>query len=276
MAYEDVEILEFFEPRELYKFTRGSFNWYFTSGDTDITFDGDVYLAVPIKRKSIESTQELGKTPLKILVSRTNVFASQYISGSPSDIITVEVIRQHVSDAEVAVSFKGRVLNVSFKEDEATITCQSNQSSLLRPGLRRLYQTACPHVLYGDHCKVVQVDFKITAVLSAVNGNVLTSTTFTVAIDPTYDLQWFMGGILNFTDGGGFLIKRFITEHNHIEGTITLNLPLEDAIATSSVDVFPGCGRDVKTCNEKFTNVENHGGFPFIPKKNPQDGTPVF
>lgn len=276
MAFEDIEILEFFEPRELYKFTRDTFNWYFTSGDNNITYLGDDYLAVPIKRKGIESTQDIGRTPLKVIVSRTNPFVLQFIEASPTDIITIEVIRQHVEDAETIVSFKGRVINVSFDESEVVITCQSNQSSLRRPGLRRLYQTACPHVLYGDQCKVVQVDFKITAVLTAVEGNVLTSPTFTVGIDPAFDNQWFVGGMVEFVDGDGLTNKRFITQHNHIEGTITLNLPLKDAIVASSVDAFPGCGHDPTTCNEKFTNIEDYGGFPFIPLKNPQDGTPVF
>lgn len=276
MAYADIEILEFFEPRELYKFTRNTFEWFFTSGDTDITFDGDIYLAVPIKRKKIESTQEINKTVLKIEVSRTNVFATQYIEETPNDVITLEIIRQHTEDSETVTSFKGRVINVSFDEDSITISCQSNQSSLRRPGLRRLYQTACPHVLYGDQCTVVKVDFKTTAILDAVDGNVLTSTTFTVGINPTYDLQWFVGGVVEFVDGNGLTNVRFITEMNHIDGKITLNLPLKGAIATSSVDVFPGCGHDNITCNGKFTNIESFGGFPFIPKKNPQDGTPVF
>ena len=276
MAYEDIEILEFFEPRELYKFTRNTFSWYFTSGDADIFFGGNWYLAVPLKRKQIESTQELGKTPLKILCSRTNPFVTQYISESPTDVISVEIIRQHVEDAETVTSFKGRVINVGFREDEVTITCQSNQSSLLRPGLRRLYQTACPHVLYGAQCQVTKATFKTVAVIATVEGNVLSSLSFITAIDPTYDAQWFVGGVVEFVDGDGLTNQRFITQHNHIEGTITLNLPLKGAIATSSVDVYPGCGHDNKTCNEKFTNIENYGGFPFIPLKNPQNGTPVF
>lgn len=276
MDFAEIEILEFFEPRELYKFTRDTFEWFFTSGDEDITFEGDIYLAVPISRKKIQSTQELNKTVLKIEVSRTNPFVTQFISASPTAVIAVEIIRQHTEGSDTVVSFKGRVINVSFSEDEVTVSCQSNQSSLKRPGLRRLYQTACPHVLYGAQCSVTQVDFKITATLDAVDGNVLTSTTFTVGIDPEFDVAWFVGGVVEFVDGDGLTNRRFITEHNHIEGKITLNLPLEGAIATSSVDAFPGCGHDNVTCNGKFTNIESYGGFPFIPEKNPQDGTPVF
>lgn len=276
MSFGDIEILEFFEPSELYKFTRDTFSWYFTSGDTDTVFETNTYLSEPIKRKSIESTQDIGKTPLKIMVARDNPFVAQFLASTPTDIITLEISRHHAEGPETVVSFKGRVINVSFKGSKAEITCQSNQSSLRRPGLRRLYQTACPHVLYGDQCTVAQATFITTAVLTAVDGLVLTSTSFIVSIDPSFDITWFVGGMVTFVDGDGLTNRSFIKEHDNIAGTITLNLPLKGAIVTSSVDASPGCGHDPTTCNEKFTNIEFYGGFPFIPDKNPQDGTPVF
>lgn len=273
MAYADIEILEFFEPRELYKFTAGTFQWFFTSGDTDVTYLGDIYLAVPIKRGKIAATQEINKTVIKIEVSRTNAFVLPFISESPTTVIGLEIIRQHADDAGVAVTFKGRVINVSFKEDSATISCQSNQSSLKRPGLRRLYQTACPHVLYGPQCTVEKGNFQIQATLSSANGVFLTSESFNVSINPDFDATWLVGGVVEFTSGG-IINRRFIVSHSGIN--ITLNLPLKDAIATSAVDVFPGCGHDNVTCNGKFSNIVHYGGFPFIPQKNPQDGTPIF
>lgn len=276
MAFGDIEILEFFEPKELYQFTRDTFSWFFTSGDEDIVHLTNTYLAVPIKRGAIESTQEIGKTTLKITVSKTNPFVTQFIGSSPTDIISLTVTRLHEGDAGTATTFKGRVINVSFNESTVVITCQPNQSSLRRPGLRRLYQTVCPHVLYGNLCTVDRPTFDITAVLTVVSGNILTSPDFIVNIDPSFDITWFVGGIVEFVDGDGLTNKRFITDHDNIAGTITLNLSLKDAIVTSTVQAFPGCGHDPTTCNEKFTNIEHYGGFPFIPLKNPQTGTSVF
>jgi hypothetical protein len=122
----------------------------------------------------------------------------------------------------------------------------------------------------------VQSSFKITAVLATAGGVVITSASFIVAINATYDGQWFVGGVVEFVDGDGLTNRRFIVGHDNVGGALTLNLPLRGAISSSSVDVFPGCGHDTKTCNEKFSNIDSYGGFPFIPLKNPQDGTPVF
>jgi len=275
MAFDTVETSEFFEPQELYKFTRGVFSWFFTSGDTNISFGGNIYLAEPIKRSNIQSTQEIGKTTLTINTSRRNSFVTQFIETAPTDIISLTITRIHASDPDPAVIFAGRVINVGFKENGAKITCQPTQSILRRPGLRRLFQTTCPHVLYGAQCKVAKFNFDIAATLDAVAGTVLTSTSFVVSIDPTFDATWLVGGIVEITTAG-LVDKRFIVDHDNASGTITLNLPLSNALAGSIVTVFPGCDRSPEQCNDKFSVIENYGGFPFIPEKNPMNGTSVF
>lgn len=275
MSFDTIEKSEYFEPQELYKFTRGVFSWFFTSGDTAISYLGNSYLPVPINRSKIESTQEIGKTTLNIDVSRRNPFVIQFIEAAPTDIITATVTRLHASDPDTAIIFSGRVINVSFKENEAKITCASTQSILKRPGLRRMFQTTCPHALYGSQCKALKVNFSIAATLTAVDGTLLTSTSFVVSIDVAFDATWLVGGIVEINTAG-LVDKRFIVDHDNTSGTITLNLPLSNALVGSTVTVFPGCDRSPEQCNDKFSVIENYGGFPFIPEKNPMDGTSVF
>lgn len=275
MSFDSVETSEFFEPQELYKFTRGVFSWFYTSGDTNISFGGNTYLAEPIDRSRILSTQDIGKTTLNVNVSRRNSFVIQFIETAPTDVISLTITRIHASDPDPSVIFSGRVINVGFKENTAKITCQPSQSILRRPGLRRLFQTTCPHVLYGPQCKVLRASFAIAATLSVVSGNILTSPSFIISIDPSFDADWLLGGIVEINTAG-LIDKRFITEHDNSSGIITLNLPLSNAIIGSTVTVFPGCDRTPNTCNNKFSVIENYGGFPFIPVKNPMNGTSVF
>lgn len=275
MTFNTIEVSEYFEPIELYTFSRGSTKWYFTSADRDITFLGKVYLKTPMKRGRIESTQDIGKTPLKIETSIRNPFVTQYIASSPTAIIDVTIQRIHAADADPSTTFVGRVINVTFKENEVTILCQSVQSSLRRPGLRRLYQTTCPHVLYGGGCGVVRSVFLTTAVLSAVSGLDLTSSSFIISVDVVFDANWFVGGYVEVSSGG-LVSTRFITAHDNVNGILTLNLPLPTAVVGTTVDAHPGCDHANSTCGAKFSNIENYGGFPFIPEKNPMDGTSVF
>lgn len=191
MAFNDVEISEFHEPIELYQFTRGVFSWYMTSADRDIIFQTNTYLAESLTRSSIESTQDLGKAVLKVTMSRRTSFLDQFISSSPTDVISVTITRIHASDADPAVTFKGRVSNVKFAENDAEVTCIPNQSTLKRPGLRRSYQTNCAHTLYGPVCKVIKNSFAIPATIDAASGLTITSTSFIVSINPTFDADWF-------------------------------------------------------------------------------------
>lgn len=275
MAYNDTEISEYFEPRELFKFTRGTVNWYYASGDEDVTFEAKVYEAEAISRGDIATTQDVNKAGLKIEVAKSNAFIQQYIAASPSDVITLTVYRIHGDEAGSIVSFIGRVVNIDFQESKAVISVQSNQSSLKRPGLRRVFQTTCPHVLYGDMCRVNRTLFKTDAVLSGLSGLTLTSSAFVVSVNATYDPTWFVGGYIDYLVDGA-TDRRFITAHDNVAGTITVNLPLVGVAIGDTVSAYAGCDHAPETCVGKFSNIENYGGFPFIPEKNPMDGTPIF
>jgi len=48
------------------------------------------------------------------------------------------------------------------------------------------------------------------------------------------------------------------------------------AAVGDQVRAYPGCDHSLITCANKFGNSLNFGGFPFMPEKNPMDGTPVF
>lgn len=275
MAFNDVETSEFFQPIELYEFKRSLFSWYFTSGDEDVIFNNNTYVAVPIKRGRIESTQDLGKSTMKITMSRRVSFLAQFIATSPTDVITITITRIHASDADPAITYKGRVVNVKFVENEGEVTCHPIQTALRRPGLRRIYQTACPHVLYGNECGVLKDSFDILATLTGASGLTITSPSFIVSINPTFDAAHFVGGLVEFSQAG-LVTKRFITDHDNTTGTLTLNLSFRGIISGDIVTAFPGCDHTVDTCAGKFNIINNYGGFPFIPIKNPMNGTPVF
>jgi len=65
---------------------------------------------------------------------------------------------------------------------------------------------------------------------------------------------------------------RFIASHS--SGTLTLmqaSNSLSAAIegGPQSVTLYPGCSHTIADCRDKFNNLVNFGGFPWIPSKNP-------
>ena len=209
-------------------------------------------------------------------ISRLAPVVHQYIATSPTDIVTLTVTRYHHGDGtNNIVIFRGRVINVKFRENDVEMTCQPIFSALKRPGLRRVYQVACPHVLYGKSCSASSAPFNTSGVLTDVSGTSITSPALIRTGDATFDPAYFTGGFVEFQNGA-HVDRRFITSYDSATGTLGLNLPFSDLVVGDTVTAFAGCNHTVESCNGKFNNLLNYGGYPFIPNKNPMDGTSIF
>lgn len=277
------------KPIELYQFSRGATNWFYTSYASTVLFEGNNYQATQIKRSQIEGSQDLERTTLKITINREESLVSQFISQSPTDIIRLTLTRTHFGDPDSTIAWKGRLLNVKILNNVAELSLQSIYSSLKRPGLRRVYQVSCPHVLYGTQCAFDRAitNYSHTGVISStsvVDGlSVLTSTafqdgtiTFPAGVPASFQDDWFVGGYIDFLKGG-VVERRFISAYNKTTGQITINQPLQNLIVGSdTVTAYAGCDHALTTCAQKFNNNANYGGFPNIPTKNPMDGTSIF
>src|SRR5690554_7275301 len=66
-------------PVELYEFRRGGDAWRYTSASDDALYGSYEYLAVPVKRSSIEQSTEMGKTGLRITFARDIEVAQDFI-----------------------------------------------------------------------------------------------------------------------------------------------------------------------------------------------------
>jgi len=258
------------EPVEVYKFDREGIKiWRYTSADRDVIVGGDIYLAAPMKRNDIEGSQDVERTALKITMPADADFPRQFIASPPTDRISAEVRRYHQSDPEIAFLWVGRVINVEHHEFEAIVLCESSISSLKRPTLRRIYQTTCPHLLYGPECALVQSAWGVDATLAAgTSGVTLVSSAFS-----GFAGGYFAGGFVQIVVSSN-INRAFISAHSG--GTLTTGLPLQGAAVGLQVTAFPGCDHSLATCASKFSNSLNYGGFPYIPTKNPMNGTPIF
>jgi len=276
MAFGTVEVSEFDgAPIELYHFQRGVASWFYTSYDEPVTFAANTYIPVPLRRSAIEAIQDVSKNSVKLRTTRRLDFAQQYIANVPSDTVVLTITRMHAGDLDPAIVWRGRVVNVKHMDDEVEIVCQSIYSSLKRPGLRRLYQINCPHILYGPQCQVPKNTVQIITTLTGATGVTLTSPDFIIAINPLYNPTWLSGGSIEINTAG-LIDRRFIVNHDNAGGVLTINLPAPTMQVGSIVTAFPGCPHSLAACDEKFNNSENYGGFPYIPGKNPMNGTPVF
>ncbi|MES0340689.1 MAG: phage BR0599 family protein [Candidatus Humimicrobiaceae bacterium] len=271
MTYKDQEESVYDgNPIELYEFFReGGSAWRFTSSDSNKTYLGNIYFATPLLRNSIEQSQDVTRAALTIEMSSTEDFIQQFIVEPLFTKISIIIRRYHESDItnQVVALWQGRVINVEQKESTASITCESSYTSLKRPTLRRLYSTSCPHLLYGPICTVPKSLLQVNATIDSISGVTIISS--------DYDelAPYFIGGYVEHTKDGT-TVRRFIV--NESTNVIQLNLPLYVAEVGDTLVTYPGCDHTKNTCNNRFNNVINYGGQPWIPQKNPMTGTSIF
>jgi len=257
------------KPVELYEFTNGGVHYYYTSADHNVVLDGKTYTAYAMKRTEISISEEKGKNNLTVRAQRNLPVADIFRVQPPSEVVTLSVFRTHEADpdGEKVAIWIGRVLNCKWeKTSEVAIYCEPVTGSLTRPGLRRLYQRQCPHVLYGTKCGINKTDYLTTAELTVISGTTLTSPTFGGEAN-----DYFAGGFIQFDLPDGNTDRRFILSHTGND--IVINTPSSDLFVGINVNAYPGCAHTTSVCDSKFSNILNYGGFPMIPSKSPMEGS---
>jgi len=101
-----------------------------------------------------------------------------------------------------------------------------------------------------------------------VDGTVaaVSDTAVQVAAAASQPDGYFVAGMLVTANAG----SRMIIGHTGIN--LTMVAPMPGLTAGMDVQLYAGCDHAVATCRDRFNNLTNYGGFPFIPVKNPFTG----
>lgn len=257
-------------PIYLYEFVQQSTVWRFTSNHKEQTLLGETWEPEAISHSEISQSSEMSKDAVTLSFPKTNAFAKLFLSEFIDAITQVTIFRGHTNDGEFVTYWKGRVSVGSIKGQTVKVECESIFTSLRRPGLRARYQRTCRHSLYGQGCGLAMATHQLAGVVSSISPS---GTTLVIAAASSQaDGHWF-GGILKFGN-----VLRMIIGHSGTSITVSRSVPgLADAIIAGTADIFlhPGCDRLRTTCSIKFNNIDNFGGFPWIPLKNPMGGSSI-
>jgi len=252
-------------PVELYTFTLGPDVFRYTSAEGTVTFAGTDYPSLPLKRTSSTQAKEQKSTAVRITLPATSDPAQPFIAIQPSARMTVSVIRVQpdaVPATASIVMFDGFVSSIAFENDKAEMRCIPFNELFTRQIPRFQYQGLCNHVLYDSRCKIVSAGFKHTGTVLSVVGNEVTIQGLPSAGNP------FIGGYLEIP---GASEQRLILDQ--VGTTVTVLFPFKQVISGGSMDAFQGCDHTAETCAQKFGNILNYGGFPFVPVINPFNQT---
>jgi len=252
------------KPIELYEFKRGTTTWRLNTSRKDQTYNGNVFSTAYVKRDNLRSTGTLGREAINITIAASHALAQSYLGGMPAQVTTLTIYRMHVGEPEVGQVWAGRIVNISFVNDEATVKCEPISTALRRVGLRATYQVLCRHALYGPQCRAT--DARISATVSEVNGELVTVSGFTLPAQPKY----FAGGTIRSGDDAWLIADQNST-------VLTLAQPPIGLVSGAPITLSAGCDHTAYGDNgcKKFSNLDNFGGFPFMPKRNPFGNDPI-
>lgn len=263
---------------ELFLFAQDDKEWRFTNADRDITEGGELFASVPIGRDDFESSRDITKANLPVFLDRRNPLAQEFLAYVGDAITSVTVWKWDPDTNGFVVEWKGRVSTDTIEGNEVTLECESVFTSLRRPGLRARFQKTCRHALYDGGCKADREQFAVEAPWQEYNGSLLR-----VDAAAGYSSGWFSAGMVKAPDG----TLRFIL--NHSGNLLSLSRPIETLAevsdgygnnyggfyGSSTVTLYPGCTKSRAVCKNKFGNLNNYGGFPWVPTKNPFGGSSI-
>jgi uncharacterized phage protein (TIGR02218 family) len=250
---------------EFYKIVEGSTEWYLTSSDTAITYNGDIYIPTAIGRTEVENKNELAKANVDLSLNIDHELSQRHLGSIIDNDVSLTIFSSENGD--VYVIWKGRLAAVKPEGAKMKLVFESLYTSLRRPGLLDRFQRNCRHTLYGRGCNLDKNDFEESSTATAVAGAVVTCPAAASFADGT-----FIGGMLKSPDG----TFRFIV--NHVGNQITLVRPIDSlseavSVGIQNVKLYPGCDRTRQMCNSRFNNLANNGSFAFIPTRNPFNGS---
>lgn len=248
------------DPFELYLFQSGDEEWALTSCDTARQFAGRTFTPEAIFRTETAKGQENESADITVSLPREHAIAQLYSAFLPSNPLSLVIYRGHDGDPDIVTNFAGRVTAAQFTDD-CELTVSPDEKFLKRKIPHALFQSQCTHVLFRPGCNVNREAYRVTALLTHVNAEIIKSEAFRAKPDHYFDT-----GYIEFGNA-----RRMIL--NHVGDTCALIFPLPGLHLGDTLAAFPGCDHLYNGhCIQRYSNGGNYLGFEWIPRRNPFNG----
>ncbi|MCK5605700.1 DUF2163 domain-containing protein [Candidatus Pacearchaeota archaeon] len=258
MSYQsEIAKTEMGGAAELYEVTTGNQIVRYTSWPASLIFETHTFNPASIQRSQFALDTDF-KLIHVTLTAPLVAPLTRYIANAPIEPTFIKIWRSFVDDLTAfRLLFQGEIKTVTLKDNVARVAVES-LSNLFRTKLPRfVYQSHCNHRLFDSGCTLNAEDFRVNGAVT-VSGSDLVSAAFAAKPD-----EYFTAGYVRYdTD------IRLITDH--VGSTITIQAPFDSRVFNGvTVAAYPGDNKAAATCRDKFANLENFLGMPYIPSKNP-------
>ena len=243
----------------------------YTTWDSTLTVLGNTFLTGPpnIERTAIEEQLGMAVSTIEVTITAS---ATDLLSGVPilqsiglglfdGAAFKIERLFMDSSGQQIGTvirfaSFIGPVDELTRSYAKITVNSGTELLTMQLPAI--ILQPGCTNTLFDARCGLVKASFaEANTVQAGSTVNKLIS--LSAKADGYYD-----NGQLVFTTGANTglvkAVKQFLGQQ------FTFNSPLP--FAPSAGDLFtayPGCDKTQATCTNKFSNLANFEGFPYVP-----------
>ncbi|AGH31471.1 hypothetical protein LOKG_00035 [Loktanella phage pCB2051-A] len=279
MSVEDYELsIDRGNPAELFEFVYGDAEdqvYRYTNADREVVLAGNTYLPLTISHESIKSKGRGEAVETKITVPATSDIAVLFSGVIPRRVITAKIFKGHITKSDDPLYWRGtaggvfqahwfgRVTERTRKKASSILTCTTLGAGMRRPALGMYYQRGCQHVLYGNRCGANKEDFTTTVTLDTTTSTgVLLDAGWEGALSPAA----YIGGLLEWESDYG---PDRVTILGASSAGVRTDAPVRDIAPGTEMTVAPGCGHTMDHCRDRFNNILNFGGHPYIPLTNP-------
>jgi len=256
MAFDDDELsVSDSAPVELYTFVTNTGTYRLTSYDANVIHLGNTYLSVPMVRTSVETDAANMAKEVFVELPVSDPVIRNHLPAMPRTF-TLEILRKQLVSGETRVLWQGVVTSITASGLVAKVRSPGlADDALSTPVPSAFFQSTCNHILYDLRCGKLRTDFDLVTTVTAVSGRNVT----VASIGGNPDGFFVGGDVLRAADSDRRLIKA------QSGTTLTLDAPFPPTIALpASVTLFAGCDHTIRTCRDKFDNVLNFGGHPYI------------
>ncbi len=247
------------QPVRMYQFDRSaSVIWRYTSADRAISHAGHNWLPQPISDDGIRMTGEASADAMEITLPAALPVVLLFRVTPPSEELFVTVFDYDAVTGDADVAWVGSISAAKFEgSGAAKLVCHSLSASMARDGLRLGYERSCPHSVYDGACGVNKALYALPVVVTGLTG---TSLSYNASAVP--DQSIYSYGAAAWTVDGAVEMRGIEVAADSWVQLVggTYGLAVGD-----SITLYPGCDGLRSTCNNRFGNLLNHGGFPHMP-----------
>lgn len=242
---------------ELFDITFNNYTYRYNNSTESVTDSGGyVYAPSSIIRKDLVT--DIEKAACNMVASmETKPFNTMLYQTSIVPVpITIKIY------PEETVLFEGVVAGLKYDIEKGSVAISvTSKISLDEITLPKVtYSEYCSWELFSTECTKNKLNYQLLLNTSdsAYDNIVITNAAFA-----SYVTGYFTNGYIKMDNGEAMLITASSSN------TITLLTSINTFNTANSFKVYPGCDKTINTCINKYDNLINFSGFPYIPDNNP-------